>query len=350
MLTLDTVRAALLSEQPWPKIDALVRAELSNGHTTRQIYSSLMALANEVDATPGLSEDGFDAFGDVLDALTGYCRPECQYKDPPNVKLPTEEEIAKLPRWARVAFAARCARRVLPLFPIKWPIARADEFARITSVVEFTERAAATGHAFVEAAKAAGHAAANIALIASVAQSLPAQAIARCAARGAQTIVNAGEYALPGSESEAVSEAVQFAIEAATAIRVSQAAGGGGDHETESTADSDQAILITRCDFDHLSRFAEAQRWDDNTPIPPEVFGPLWPEGAPKGWPASDVPLRPELVIEGFVREQAAHRVIVDDVVNLFNVLNRYYIVRSGSRLTLDQFNSLLPALVPAEV
>jgi hypothetical protein len=31
-------------------------------------------------------------------------------------EIPTEEEIAKLPRWARVAFAARCARRALPLF------------------------------------------------------------------------------------------------------------------------------------------------------------------------------------------------------------------------------------------
>ena len=32
-------------------------------------------------------------------------------------KLPTEDEIARLPRWAIVAFAARCARRVLPLAP-----------------------------------------------------------------------------------------------------------------------------------------------------------------------------------------------------------------------------------------
>ena len=31
-------------------------------------------------------------------------------------KLPTKEEIAELPRWTIVALAARCARRVLPLF------------------------------------------------------------------------------------------------------------------------------------------------------------------------------------------------------------------------------------------
>ena len=30
------------------------------------------------------------------------------------LKPPSEEEIARLPRWAHVAFAARCARRVQP--------------------------------------------------------------------------------------------------------------------------------------------------------------------------------------------------------------------------------------------
>src|SRR5438552_2221502 len=35
--------------------------------------------------------------------------------------VPTQEEIEKLPRWARVAFAARCARRVLPAFKHFWP-------------------------------------------------------------------------------------------------------------------------------------------------------------------------------------------------------------------------------------
>ncbi|AWM42010.1 hypothetical protein C1280_36820 [Gemmata obscuriglobus] len=106
-----------------------------------------------------------------------------------------------------------------------------------------------------------------------------------------------------------------------------------------------------RRDFDHLSQLAEAQRWDDDTPVSPGVFGPLWPEGLPKGWPvASHIPQWTELVVEAFACERATEKMLEDDLVNLFHVLNRYYIVRSGSRLTLDQFNSLLPALVPAEV
>lgn len=37
------------------------------------------------------------------------------------VTLPTKEEIETLPRWARVAFAARFSRRVAPLFVHFWP-------------------------------------------------------------------------------------------------------------------------------------------------------------------------------------------------------------------------------------
>lgn len=53
--------------------------------------------------------------------------------------LPTEKEIAKLPRWARIAFAARCARRLLP---------RALEYCQIKTLgdaVAAMEQAAATG-------------------------------------------------------------------------------------------------------------------------------------------------------------------------------------------------------------
>ena len=25
--------------------------------------------------------------------------------------------------------------------------------------------------------------------------------------------------------------------------------------------------------------------WDNDTPVPPVMFGPLWPDGTPRGWP-----------------------------------------------------------------
>ncbi|MBA4066038.1 MAG: hypothetical protein C0501_20425 [Isosphaera sp.] len=90
MLTLDAVRAALLADQPWARIDELVLGELAAGRKTRQIYDDLIGMADEIDATPGLSEDGVDALGDTLDALTGMCHPDSRYQDPPAATLPAD--------------------------------------------------------------------------------------------------------------------------------------------------------------------------------------------------------------------------------------------------------------------
>lgn len=119
MLTLDTLQSSLLSDQPYSKLDDLVRAELSSGRLTKQIRAELLEMEDAVRATPGFSEEAEEAIRDTIDALAGLCSPKHAYKNPP--VLPTEEEIALLPRWARVAFAARCARRVLPLYLHFWP-------------------------------------------------------------------------------------------------------------------------------------------------------------------------------------------------------------------------------------
>lgn len=57
-------------------------------------------------------------------------------------QIPTKDEIAALPWWARVAFAARCARRVLPLFQAGWPSAPKKHVHAVTMAVETAERSA----------------------------------------------------------------------------------------------------------------------------------------------------------------------------------------------------------------
>ncbi|QJW94291.1 hypothetical protein [Frigoriglobus tundricola] len=313
MLTLGTVRTALLSDQPWSRLDELVRAELASGRTTRQIYKSLMGMAGEIDATPDLTEDASDALGDVLDALTGYCRSDCQYKDPPNTKVPTEEEIAELPRWARVAFAARCARRVLTAFDSLFLDTKPRVSAEIETAVMFAEQNA--GNLLIPALYYA----------------------------------SAEEYLreAPGTVAEFV---VAAALTAAESVTGENTTAFHAMRYATSVATESDFLAAFRRDFDHLSRLAEWQHWTDDTPVPPEVFGPLWPEGPPKSWPPiTDAPPRTDLVVEAFARERATERMIEDDIVNLFNALNRYHIARNGVRLTLEQFQSLLPAFVPAE-
>lgn len=46
------------------------------------------------------------------------------------------------------------------------------------------------------------------------------------------------------------------------------------------------ARSLIRRDIDQLSKLASLQHWADGTPVPPEVFDSLWPEGPPAGWPA----------------------------------------------------------------
>jgi len=58
------------------------------------------------------------------------------------VEIPTKEEIEQLPRWARVAFAARCARRVQPLYVIAWPDAHKNHIRDIDAAITLAEEAA----------------------------------------------------------------------------------------------------------------------------------------------------------------------------------------------------------------
>ena len=57
--------------------------------------------------------------------------------------IPTKEEIKKLPRRAQVAFAARCARRVQPVFKAAWPEATEEHVEAIERAIRCAETAAA---------------------------------------------------------------------------------------------------------------------------------------------------------------------------------------------------------------
>ena len=81
------------------------------------------------------------------------------------------------------------------------------------------------------------------------------------------------------------------------------------------------------------------------------MFGPLWPEGPPKGWPADpDVPQRADLPLELLSRAKVLEQMTEDETVNLFNQINAYYIARTGTRLTMEDLLPMIAAGVLAEV
>jgi hypothetical protein len=327
MISLDSLRAAIQSDQPWNELDQLVRAEMLAGRSTKQISDELNGMWKEIDNMAEVTETGRDAFGDTLDALTGNCHRDCQYKDPPNTSLPTEVEIDQLTRWARVAFAARCARRVLPLFRYYWSDSAEKYLPALFLAVELPEKAAASATLDLRVIRDVEN---DAVVIAATTRAVPqAAAVARATARVTQVASDADPVAYQYADAGRVLEAVTETSEA-----------GGKEMEG-----------FIRRDFDHLLSLSNYFHWTDDTPVPPEVFGPLWPEGPPKGWPPiTDIPQRSGISLAFFARERPTPQMIEDDIVHLFDAINRYHIARSGVPLTYEDLRSLLPALVPAEV
>lgn len=59
-------------------------------------------------------------------------------------------DVAQLPHWARVAFAARCARLVQPLFIENWPNARPERHDAVARAIMLAEQSAAAGRRMPE--------------------------------------------------------------------------------------------------------------------------------------------------------------------------------------------------------
>ena len=62
------------------------------------------------------------------------------------IELPTMEAINGLPHWARVAFAARCVRRVEPLFVATWTQAPAKHVEAVEKAIVLSELSADAAH------------------------------------------------------------------------------------------------------------------------------------------------------------------------------------------------------------
>jgi hypothetical protein len=52
-------------------------------------------------------------------------------------------------------------------------------------------------------------------------------------------------------------------------------------------------LRCIRRDFVRLKRLARKEKWTDETPVPPEVFGSMWPEGVEPYWAVEPPPAPP---------------------------------------------------------
>jgi uncharacterized protein DUF4375 len=173
---------------------------------------------------------------------------------------------AQVPHWARVAFAARCARAALPFFTANWPNAQKKRRQALEKAIALAEQSAAAG----QPADGLKDAKMNATITA-----------------GAALIGIYGfEFPQDKEENDAPDDGNAAAIASAVAKAAEYAAEAARSSPNESAAAAISA-WISACDaankgpefrgalqdyFDMLFQLASEGHWTDDTPVPPEVL------------------------------------------------------------------------------
>ncbi len=161
---------------------------------------------------------------------------------------PTDElDPARLPHWARVAFAARCARYVQPCFASLWPDADPEHIQSLEDALTYAEQSAAKASPngdpkpfVIKSLIAAG-------------ASLTKSETSSLAASATRVTVQAIEDGVDASGCKAL-EALSFASDVAE--RSGQTSLVASMHE----------------DFRTLMDYCNANGLDDSSPVSPNVF------------------------------------------------------------------------------
>jgi hypothetical protein len=190
------------------------------------------------------------------------------------------EHLAKLPRWAIIALATRCARRVQPLFRAHWPAAPAEYDRGIEYTLSLIEAVAVVGgpakgkeelrralndlaEKMMEIADEATQLATASSAFPSVSTHAAAAVSAAASAAGALFLSDAQSSAMDAREEERVA-LEQSMWEAGSAFQHALSAA-----RTVASANAwDYFIAL------HL---AQGLGWTHESPVDPNLFGRLWP-------------------------------------------------------------------------
>lgn len=201
-------------------------------------------------------------------------KPNRQAPFPPPLSA---NDLKLLPHWAQVAFASRCARRVQPAFTNPANFIGEEIIRCLDEAIGVAERAAAD--AFCSEGDF----------------NLAAQNVKAAVESSGGNPDPMGGLNSPNDFAKAAAETARIAVElikapntnfAAAASNICLAASGFLMGNGKATL-SRSTIEAVHRDYECLKSLCETQGWNDATPVPPEVFGPFWPEGAPEGWPAA---------------------------------------------------------------
>lgn len=259
-------------------------------------------------------------------------------------QLPTEADIYKLPCRARVAFAARCARQASPLFKKNWPEAPEGHLIAIEKAVSKAEQSAAAAAAADAFGVAAIAVATADAVAAADAVSKAAKADAAFAditkaayassARARASSTRAAAVAA-GATAAAFEFAFYYSIKIADAVVAAVAIAG-------------VPIAAIAHDFQTILELSQREKWTDDTPVPPSVFGPIVNDVVGKLKPIT--PSTGHVVeIELEIPDHWTEQQIRDHVAELTHRAEMVHRAAGGNGLTVEEMRieNEQPAYVP---
>jgi hypothetical protein len=226
----------------------------------------------------------------------------------PGQDTPTEDEIAQLPRWARVAFAVRCAQRVRPIVTRFNPQASLEQIALMDRVIELTRFSAAE---------------------ATQKHTLDLDDLTkRLVGVQLRSVKFAASAAMAG---ESVAGWASGAASAAWFTTIRELGRRMFGPAISAAMRRDLALLLD---------LAKAEGWTDATGVDVDRLGPLWPDGPPEGWPAdgSEDEPRPVMKVQvtvppGLTDAQRAQ--FEAKLADLFAAMSAYDAEMGGSGLRI---------------
>lgn len=257
-----------------------------------------------------------------------------------NVGLPTRADLRVLPRWARVAYAARCAQRVQPLFVKFWPNAPERHVDAINRAIALS----------VDAAAAPTRA--NVSALKIAARNSNAAAFAVNLAYAKAELENR----IQGHPEDVAACAAKAVAAALTAARSnSRWAGAESAFGTAQLASlvSVNTLVPTRLDLELLHGLARSEGWTDKTAVDAARLGTLWPFGMPEGWPEDARERRVDDVtieIEIDVPDDATDEEVVAMAAKAAAAASRVNYALGGNGLRLRSIDVEQNAAVPGGV
>jgi hypothetical protein len=183
-------------------------------------------------------------------------------------KVPVERDLRTIPRWARVALAARTLRRVQPLLLVSWPKATKKFQRGIEWAIAEGESAATQGRATPDLGDA-GWAAVKIL------GDRPMKAVtAYYLATAASHVSGSGQQLSASGMAQSALEQARWAVYFF-------------EKEHNSPGVERATIEAIWNDFRQLKAASKREKWTDMTTVAPDFFGPMWPDGSPRNWPAA---------------------------------------------------------------